>query len=167
MNAVGLLLQAGIGVAVYALACNRLSALAQPLRLHWAEMGEALLADPRLPQASRARAASALNDAFNPRSAWLLVAMLPAAAAMVAAETLTGRRTPEEPMPADLRLTYCRFNVWSIFLRLCNSPLALVLAALQFAVFLLLFGPGARLLARLVRFEPPNRFHGGGHGQAA
>lgn len=161
MNAGWVLLQAGVGLAVYAVACNRLSAVVQPLRLRMADMGEALLSDQRLPASARAAVEQALDGAFNPDGAWKIVAALPAAAAMVLIETITGKRRPETRIAPDLRTPYRRFQVWALLLRLCNSPLALALAVTQFVVFMLLFIPAARLLSLLSRFDPPSHLHGG------
>jgi hypothetical protein len=67
-------------------------------------------------------------------------------------------------MSADLRRAYCRFNVWSVCCGWCNSPLALALAAFQFALSCCCSARGSTAWPRLVRFEPPRHLHGGGHG---
>jgi hypothetical protein len=159
-----ILLYSAIGVAGYAVACNRLSAAVQPLRLRMAELGETLLQASDIPEEVRRKVDVLMDSVYDTSAAWIRVVILPALAVWFLWGAITGR-WPEEPdIPPRLRDDFREFVGLAGPLPLFNSPLALALFLMQLAVLVMLFVPASYLLRGLAMAHPgPPLWHGKGH----
>lgn len=170
MNRLEVLLYAGIGVAAYAVLCNRLSAMVQPLRLRWVEEAEELLAGHDISGSMRSEIEAQLKNLLRTRAAWELALVILPTAIFVTAVGLAKSRKAKSNIDAPsgkVGETYTWLLRTSIALRLANSPAASVVFLSMLAVAILFFIPAARLVRSLMAQSFHNNHRGDGHHQAA
>jgi hypothetical protein len=152
MNAYMLLGLSGFTVAVYLVLSNRLTAILWPLRLHIAELGETLLADPRMPVLHRKRIEHELNYTFSLPRAWLCVFIVPVAAVLAFRDKVLDRNVdPIADVPQDLRPNLRYFCALTVVSTIGNSPLVAVLVLIEVTLCLVTWLPLGTLLRESIK----------------
>ena len=123
-----------VAILAYALLCNRLMHIAQPLHAYMADRGEKLLAEDRLPSFHAKQTRFVLDHAFNGWMPWLIVILAP-----IAAILYLGRWNREPPLDdEDLSDRYNRVQTVAVISVFAHSPMAAVLFVIELIIMILL-----------------------------
>jgi hypothetical protein len=151
MMATEFLLSAGATIFLYLLICNRIIALAHPLRMSTVALANSLCDDEGIPAAFADNVESAVSGMYSSSRAWLFVFAMPIAMAVgIYRHIVGGRDTTLDGIPVNKRPSAQLVITLTFVSTLVNCPLATILFAIQFLVFVILFLPVGSALRELL-----------------
>jgi hypothetical protein len=143
MEPLNILLVATLVLIGYSLVADRISRSAQPLRVRVVDSIESLSTDVTLPESVRTDLLHLTDHLFSSKSSWLVVLLLPFA--LVASFTFDRDRSPDyadHPRRAEIQQTIGL----GIFCMVANSPLCVVLFALEVIISMIFIAPRGMLM---------------------